>query len=721
MTKQIVTEPGTNYQCLQLCWASKSNCEQRAGRTGRVMDGKVYRMVPRAFYEKVLQAESVPKMLRAPLTNIILKTKVLDMGEPKALLALSLDPPNLSNIKQNILLLKEVGALRRGMQEFDGHLTSLGHVMASLPLDVHVTKLIVLGYVFEVLSDAIILAASMTVKDMFEIKFFNLESTYHEKLYWAANSQSDPIACLNARHYKVSHYISSPNEERDWARRNSLRVRSLREMDVFICEITEKLRTFGIIETMGSEKNTWESLSNERIFLLKLIIAEKTLGGRDPTTVVLHGWPLRHPGSLYSKRFQEIFGQHMELKNPENITVSFDESNRVYIQHEPKIRAPDDYTFVRDCVKMRHCRNQIKVKLLSETDARHRAEELGLTKAYKKFMSESSNPEKPSSSSCRRDMPFSPVEVRLTHIVKNEMGKMISVEFTSVNSVLLDLCPASPKELFLVAQNISRDSKNMLHLILRNTTLLPTTPGLASLVILIFTPCMELRRSPMGIYYTGVLCGLGYNYNSTTNESLFPEHDLETLFDVEFTMDDLRKINQLRHWMNIAMLFNDKSEIVDDEAHHDRDVTVNCQNQIKHALNDLLYKNRKKIEPILVSNFNKWSRYDETLFLVPARETLRTNNVYGLHKALELNEKNDTLDRLEEIISNSLELEALAYQNSLEATTAPVYCKLCLTEINDIVNLRAHLWSEQHVAKQRLIDTTDEFGGNLQKLMELRL
>jgi len=51
LTKLLVMEPGTNYQCLQLCWASKSNCQQRAGRTGRVMDGRVYRMVPRAFYE----------------------------------------------------------------------------------------------------------------------------------------------------------------------------------------------------------------------------------------------------------------------------------------------------------------------------------------------------------------------------------------------------------------------------------------------------------------------------------------------------------------------------------------------------------------------------------------------------------------------------------------------------------------------------------------------
>lgn len=51
MVKQLIIQPGSNYQSLELCWTSKSSCQQRAGRTGRVMDGRVYRMVPKSFYE----------------------------------------------------------------------------------------------------------------------------------------------------------------------------------------------------------------------------------------------------------------------------------------------------------------------------------------------------------------------------------------------------------------------------------------------------------------------------------------------------------------------------------------------------------------------------------------------------------------------------------------------------------------------------------------------
>lgn len=538
----------------------------------------------------MLQEESVPEILRAPLANVILKTKILNMGEPKALLALSLDPPNLSNIRSTILLLKEVGALlKSSAQEYDGEITPLGRVMASLPLDVHVSKLIVLGHLYGVLSDAIIIAASMTVKDMFNIGFFELETTYHEKLYWSANSDSDSLACLNAfkvwRNDKANRRINNPKQEREWARRKSLRVRSLREIDAFVTDITYKLKEFGITETMGPDKVTWESLNVNRSFVLKFIIAgafypnyfikfphninerkqdiEKMLAFRDPmNTIVLRGWPQKQPGSLYARKFQEIIGQHMDFKDSENITVSFDESNRVYIEYEQKNRMSN--TFVRNCIKLRHCRIPIEIDLMSQTDARRRIEELGLTKEYGKLLFQMPfNPEEPS---IRRYMydkkpypalperseyrskvtlqgPFSPIEVQLVHLVTKGMIKQVTIEATSVNSVLLDICPDNPKGLFLVAQNITRDSKNMSHLILRHTTLLPNTPGLASLTTLIFTPYMELRRSPLGTYYTGALCGLGCD--RTTEKSLFPDHDLEIIFDVEITINDLRMVHCL--------------------------------------------------------------------------------------------------------------------------------------------------------------------------------
>lgn len=761
LTKLLMTQPGSNYQCLQLCWASKSNCQQRAGRAGRLMDGRVYRLVPRSFYETLLQEEALPEMLRAPLANIVLKSKMLNMGEPKALLALSLDPPNLSNLRNTILLLKEVGALLdkdQNIQEFDGEMTPLGHVMAQLPLDVHVSKLIILGQLFGVLQDAIIIAASMSVKDIFNIDFKDLDLTYNEKLYWASSSESDSIACLNAfkvwRNDKANRRITNAREEREWARRKSLRVKSLREIDAFVTELTMKLRNFGIEETMGSSKNTWESFSIEPAFIIKIIIAgafypnyfvkfphnvedskryvKKSLVSRDPmTTVILRGWPLQQPGLLYSRRFQEIFGEYVGIPNQEDITVSFDGSTRVYIEYKTKVRNQDDNWFIRNCIKMRQCQKSIEIDLLSETDANRRAKQLGLMDACRNFVTLSfSEQEEPSCkqylydkkpypelpepskywSKVKLEGPTSPIEIQLRHMINTGVSKYVVVNQTSVNSVLLDTCPDDPRGPILVAQTIQQSAKNNLFLYLHNTTVLPNTPGLSSLIVLIFTPYMELRRSPMGTYYIGALCGLGYD--PSTGKSLYPEHDMQITFDIEISMADLRMINKLRHWMNVAMNFSNGSSDIDKAAQNE--LTIKCQNQIKDAFQEILYKIRQKQEPVSTTNFNKWNRYDDTLFLHPARETLRKSNIYRLHKALELNDKNE---KLEDMIKHLLELEILAYKNPNEVSIAPVYCKLCYTQIQGIINLRAHLCSEQHTSKQRNIDTTREFGEDLQSIL----
>lgn len=535
-----------------------------------------------------LRNDAVPELIRTPLANVVLKTKLLDMGEPKALLALALDPPKLSNLQNTILQLKEVGALLNttGGSSFDGDITSLGRVMAAIPLDIHLTKLIVLGHVFDVLQDAIIIAASMSVKNMFNIKFHEMQSTYYEKLDWAADSTSDCIACLNAfkvwRNEKMNRRINNPRTEREWARQKGLRLRSLREINALLSDITSKLCSFGIKEYIGNDKRTWDSHFVNRTVILKVIIAgafypnyfiklpcdiayrqkgmEKVLVNRDPrNTVILRGWPFKQPGPLYAKRFQEIFASFMKLQNHDDITVSFDGSSRVYIEYDNSDRSPDDYSFVRNAVKMRQCRVPIQVDLLTENDASRRSRELGLMDVFERVApssaTESSDwaikmhnkkpyPELPQpeeyQSKVQLQGPFSPLEVQLVHLTNSGTLKKVTIEGMSVNSALLDTNPNSPRSFLLVAQVIQQSATNTEHLILRNTTLLPDTPGFMSLIILIFTPYMELRRDPLGVRYSGAQCGLGYDY--TTGLSLFPEHDIQSIFDVEITMNDLRTV-----------------------------------------------------------------------------------------------------------------------------------------------------------------------------------
>lgn len=113
-----------------------------------------------------MRSSACPELLNCPLEDIILKIKVLNMGSPESILGLAMDKPNLSEIGSTILRLKEMGALLRTtnglITEMDGDITFIGRVMASLPIDAKLSKLIIYGYCFSVLNECIVIGKEMS-------------------------------------------------------------------------------------------------------------------------------------------------------------------------------------------------------------------------------------------------------------------------------------------------------------------------------------------------------------------------------------------------------------------------------------------------------------------------------------------------------------------------------------------------------------------------------
>lgn len=147
-------------------------------------DGICFRLVPESFYkvhfgiffisprnwiiivdiyylQKDMSTACISELLSSPLENMILKAKLLDMGKPEAILALAMEKPRLSAISHSIYTLKECGALLRtcdnAISDTDGDITFIGQIMADLPLDVKLTKLVIFGYCFSVLSECVII------------------------------------------------------------------------------------------------------------------------------------------------------------------------------------------------------------------------------------------------------------------------------------------------------------------------------------------------------------------------------------------------------------------------------------------------------------------------------------------------------------------------------------------------------------------------------------
>lgn len=57
----MMVNEATKFCSLCIQWASKNNCVQRAGRVGRVANGRVYRLIPEEFYTVSIRGEDGSK------------------------------------------------------------------------------------------------------------------------------------------------------------------------------------------------------------------------------------------------------------------------------------------------------------------------------------------------------------------------------------------------------------------------------------------------------------------------------------------------------------------------------------------------------------------------------------------------------------------------------------------------------------------------------------
>uniref|UniRef100_A0A3B4A746 ATP-dependent RNA helicase TDRD9 n=1 Tax=Periophthalmus magnuspinnatus TaxID=409849 RepID=A0A3B4A746_9GOBI len=263
LARHLVCDPDTNYQSLQLTWASKINSSQRK-RAGRVSKGFCYRLVTRDFWKNEIPDYMIPEMLLAPLGTILLKVKLLDMGDPCSVLSTALSPPNHDDIVKTVLQLKE-----------DGELTFLGRVLAHLPVDLYLGKMIVLGHVFGCLEECLIIA-SQSMKSFFAIPSMQ-QLAGHSKLSFARGTPSDSIAFVNAfkawYSSKKKGQLRHPKDELDWGKENFIQIKRIREQ---VAELFEDLKTrvsqFNMHIPESSQPLDYTSTHQQK-FILEVVIA----------------------------------------------------------------------------------------------------------------------------------------------------------------------------------------------------------------------------------------------------------------------------------------------------------------------------------------------------------------------------------------------------------------------------------------------------------------
>lgn len=139
--------------------ASQACCRQRAGRAGRIKNGKVFRLFTQEEYQK-LPTITPPEMRRADLSTTILTLKAL--GIDNILRFNFPSPPPAKNMLASIELLHALNAL-----DSEGNLTPDGFIMAELPLTPMLSRMILASREMGCSDEILSIVAMLQVQQIF--------------------------------------------------------------------------------------------------------------------------------------------------------------------------------------------------------------------------------------------------------------------------------------------------------------------------------------------------------------------------------------------------------------------------------------------------------------------------------------------------------------------------------------------------------------------------
>jgi ATP-dependent RNA helicase TDRD9 len=183
--------------------------------------------------------------LREPLSSVILNVKRLkQQGDLIKILSLAMQPPKIGDIQRTIILLKEVGALtnifgknsdgtNKAINHNDGELTYVGNIMANLPIDPRLSKLILLGHALGKLKDTLVIAAGHSLKTMFVHSLHSDIEFFKGKWAWSDGWMCDSICILNV--FDLWEQMNEKgrltrNDGLVWAKNNMIQLDRLNEV-----------------------------------------------------------------------------------------------------------------------------------------------------------------------------------------------------------------------------------------------------------------------------------------------------------------------------------------------------------------------------------------------------------------------------------------------------------------------------------------------------------
>eukprot|EP00536_Pseudo-nitzschia_multiseries_P013275 jgi/Psemu1/290763/fgenesh1_pg.555_\ len=278
LCRQIVYNKASHRQMLTPAWISRASATQRAGRTGRVRPGSVYRLYTRQAYDSYMEEFEPGEMVRIPLDSVILMLKQIVHEEVKPVFMDCLEPPSLDTIDRSFQSLHHWNFITGPDDKAD--ITALGSFVSALGVDLSLGSFVGLGIQFGVAAEAIEMAAMMSLpKTPFQItspmwlspgKFNECTSkTYSSKCKFDAGLYSEPMGLMNA----LWDYTSIGNSKQNtWCFKNNIAVKRWRQAVSSRNSLRKRVADFlGIDEEKLQVQVPPSDMPHEKVLILRLL------------------------------------------------------------------------------------------------------------------------------------------------------------------------------------------------------------------------------------------------------------------------------------------------------------------------------------------------------------------------------------------------------------------------------------------------------------------
>jgi ATP-dependent RNA helicase DHX36 len=228
-------------------WISKSNSKQRAGRAGRVQDGNYYALFSRSRFES-FRATGLPEMLRSDLQEICLDIKLQGFKDPVGqFLSEAIEPPAPHAIEASLRQLLALGAIDQ-----DERLTQLGHVLATMPVEPALGKMILLAVIFRCLDPILILGASAGGRDLFVAPPERRQEANRARHSFIRGTSSDHMGIINAfKAWREVRDMDGPFAANRFAEQNFLHRGALKTLDQTAKQVEDILVEIGLVPRVG--------------------------------------------------------------------------------------------------------------------------------------------------------------------------------------------------------------------------------------------------------------------------------------------------------------------------------------------------------------------------------------------------------------------------------------------------------------------------------------